>query len=77
MGASVLTAKKPESLAVDTQISHAIKKSKNAAGLAEKVERDEGRQEEDLKALEKGMKDIERSIKEAAGEWRESLADEC
>lgn len=58
--------KKPELVAVETQIAHAEKKAKNAADLAERVEKDEKRQTETLKELEKGQADIKRAMDDAA-----------
>lgn len=52
---------------METQIAHSVKKAKNAAALAERVEKDEERQADNLKTLEEGADDIKRMMDEAAG----------
>jgi structural maintenance of chromosome 1 len=47
---------------VETQIAHSVKKAKNAAALAERVEKDEERQADNLKTLEEGADDIKRMM---------------
>ncbi len=47
-------------------MEHSRKKAKDSSALAERIERDEQRQADDLAELERGAKDIERSKDEAA-----------
>ncbi|WRT67180.1 uncharacterized protein IL334_004146 [Kwoniella shivajii] len=63
--------KKPELVAVQTQIAHSEKKINNATILAERVQKDETRQAENLTNLEKGAKDIETRMEEAGERQRQ------
>lgn len=51
-------------------MEHSQKKAKDSSKLVERIERDEKRQADDLEELQKGAKDIERSMKEAAERQR-------
>ncbi|ORY27190.1 hypothetical protein BCR39DRAFT_538898 [Naematelia encephala] len=63
--------KKPELVAVETQIEHSAKKARNAAHLLERVQKDEERQAESVKTLAKGKADIEKRMQEAAERQRQ------
>jgi hypothetical protein len=55
-------------LALDTQIAHSIKKSKNAANLAERVAKDEARQDESVKTLRAALVEAQKNADLAAGQ---------
>ncbi|WWC89989.1 uncharacterized protein L201_004919 [Kwoniella dendrophila CBS 6074] len=63
--------KKPELLAVETQIAHSEKKVRNANILVERVQKDENRQSEALEQLEKGAEDIRKRMEEAGERQRQ------
>ncbi|WVW83042.1 hypothetical protein I302_105059 [Kwoniella bestiolae CBS 10118] len=65
--------KKPELLALETQIAHSEKKVRNANLLAERVQKDEQRQAESLTILEQGAADVQQRMTEA-GDCEFSLA---
>ncbi|KAL7424073.1 Structural maintenance of chromosomes protein 1 [Cryptotrichosporon argae] len=66
-----LEDKKPELVAVQTQITHAETKRSKAERLAERVEKDEQRQAENLAALEDGAEAIKARMDEAREKQRQ------
>lgn len=75
--------KKPELVALETQIAHSEKKVKNSETLFERVQKDHLRQSENLATLETGAADIEARMEEAREKQRQkhraagkSLSDE-
>lgn len=67
-------SQKPDLLAVDTKIEHSRKKASDSSKLVDRIERDEKRQADDLAGLEKGAKDIERSMRDAAEKQKQKSA---
>ncbi|OCF71781.1 cohesin complex subunit psm1 [Kwoniella mangroviensis CBS 8886] len=63
--------KKPELLAIETQIAHSEKKIRNATLLAERVQKDEQRQSEALATLEQGAQDVQQRMEEAGERQRQ------
>ncbi|WVN85323.1 uncharacterized protein L203_100468 [Cryptococcus depauperatus CBS 7841] len=63
--------KKPNLVAIDTQISHSEKKRENAHNMEKRVKKDEERQAEDLKTLEQGLDQISRRMEEAGEQQRQ------
>nr|XP_019042266.1 cohesin complex subunit psm1 [Kwoniella bestiolae CBS 10118]OCF21196.1 cohesin complex subunit psm1 [Kwoniella bestiolae CBS 10118] len=63
--------KKPELLALETQIAHSEKKVRNANLLAERVQKDEQRQAESLTILEQGAADVQQRMTEAGERQRQ------
>ncbi|WVR05191.1 hypothetical protein IAU60_002203 [Kwoniella sp. DSM 27419] len=63
--------KKPELLAVETQIAHSEKKVRNANLLAERVEKDETRQADSLAGLQRGAEDVATRMEEAGERQRQ------
>ncbi|KAK8869753.1 hypothetical protein IAR55_000321 [Kwoniella newhampshirensis] len=63
--------KKPELVAVETQITHSEKKARNATTLAERVQKDEQRQAESLRNLEQGAGLITERMVEAGERQRQ------
>lgn len=59
-------------MAIDTQIAHSEKRASGAAAQEEKVKKDEKRQADTVKELEKGLEQITKNMEEAGGEhaWR-------
>ncbi|WVF72212.1 hypothetical protein IAT40_007024 [Kwoniella sp. CBS 6097] len=66
-----LEDKKPELVAVETQIAHSEKKIRNANLLIDRVQKDEERQAESLETLEKGAEDIATRMEEAGERQRQ------
>lgn len=60
--------KKPELLAVETQITHSEKKVKNTAALHERVEKDHARQAESLATLKAGAAELKKQMDKAKRE---------
>ncbi|ODN84648.1 hypothetical protein L202_00553 [Cryptococcus amylolentus CBS 6039] len=63
--------KKPELVALETQIAHSDKKATNATNLQERVKKDEERQADSLKTLEKGLEQITKRMEEAGEQQRQ------
>lgn len=59
--------KKPEIVAVETQIAHSEKRVSDLSRVMERVQKDEDRQADSLRELEQGAADIARRKDEAAG----------
>ncbi|KIR26910.1 cohesin complex subunit psm1 [Cryptococcus deuterogattii LA55] len=63
--------KKPDLVAIDTQIAHSEKRASGAAAQEEKVKRDEKRQADTVKELEKGLEQITKNMEEAGERQRQ------
>ena len=63
--------KKPELVAVETQIAHSEKKVKNSQTLYERVQKDLQRQTEALASLEAGAEEIKARMEEAREKQRQ------
>ncbi|KAL0250387.1 hypothetical protein I308_102560 [Cryptococcus tetragattii IND107] len=63
--------KKPDLVAIDTQIAHSEKRASGAAAQEEKVKKDEKRQADTVKELEKGLEQITRNMAEAGERQRQ------
>ncbi|WVQ89045.1 hypothetical protein IAS59_002792 [Cryptococcus gattii] len=63
--------KKPDLVAIDTQIAHSEKRASGAAAQEEKVKKDEKRQADTVKELEKGLEQITKNMEEAGERQRQ------
>ncbi|OWZ56956.1 cohesin complex subunit psm1 [Cryptococcus neoformans 125.91] len=63
--------KKPELVAIDTQIAHSEKRASGAAAQEEKVKKDEKRQADTVKELQKGLEHITKNMEEAGERQRQ------
>lgn len=61
--------KRPELVAVETQILHSEKKAKNAASLHERVEKDHSRQAGSLATLKAGAAELKKQMDKAKREY--------
>lgn len=61
--------KKPELVAVETQILHSEKKVKNTVILHERVQKDHARQAESLAKLKAGAETLKQQMEKAKREW--------
>ncbi|WWD15974.1 hypothetical protein CI109_100398 [Kwoniella shandongensis] len=63
--------KKPDLVAIETQIAHSEKKASNASTLVERVTKDEQRQAESLRNLEQGAEQVTQRMEEAGERQRQ------